>query len=1344
MEQEHQEVYYADNEVANLFNVKTKTVKDKMKVRKDFQGKWFCSDGNYYIYKSFIDEIINNRLSSMSIKDTAFTISRSIDATREMLSSGRLNYFLDKWDRSIRVYKSDIDEFNGYKEKCFTADELGSYFGITANNIRKNIKYNYFDINDFVIRPHSNKIYIKKTFLDHFKEIESKSVLVEDIAKKLMIQQQDLLKLCFEYNDNIIIRDFLTGRYRIKTECIEQVKKLICVDEINKELDEKASYVGFYSLLRETAMTEEEIDSFATNECNINIYDSMQNIKIEKLIDEDIANTILQELGKYRTKQENFVFNVEDDELSTTTFFHKDEWTNPEEIAKLFGMSTIVIMRRIRENCCNVKKYIDNSQKRILVNAEIFSYLKQIAANSVLLCRAAKQIDISQESLKIKCIKLSNKSIFKDFLTGKLRIKNEFYECIKNEIEIEGNKSIKVKSYINAFNKHNKNAKRDHQNKLEENSVNIKVLLEEISMTEAELKTFLVKNLCINMDDKIKIFQDEKFISIQLHNFIRKSIHNFYLEQNYYSVNQLASIYAIPSYTVRKRIKNKNSMIDEYIFYSSNKKIYIKKDFIKYVEGINNTSILIELLSQQLGIRKNKLINACSKIGDDIVFRDFVSDKIRVKNEYVQKINDFFKSKRYDGDIQYLCLEDAAKILEASTTTVKRIISEESECDFLKSDNQIFINKNFIDEKLSLINGTLSSEKVAEILSVPRNLVLETCRFEGIKLIKNPFYCFKFRIEKDKVDKINQSRRIKDYRKRILLTELCNKAKDEFDLFEHIKESISLNLELKFTIDLFSRFTYKRIGESKSRNKGKYGIAKRCGNILQFISQTLFKDINLYSDEDINNLINKFDNSIHFKTFIAFLSYCKENTQCNFIGDYSFSEKSSKQIETYSDDIYSLEKWRKYTVYLTDIDRHISKAFENQQYACKWLLCILHLILPWRLNDIITEIPNIELEQVGVMEFKWFKDENEFSLLMGQKILQQLELKVSGINAGKNSEELRIFSSIDLIIPISIAYIIAEIHRRNNNNLQIFSEFMDERFVDEAATWVRNAMNNFFEDSELTGFANRKANTSLLTYTYECANTMEEMKSISYILEGAARSHKIDKKILLPRSTQIYLKPILHKEDAKSLAFNLVRRGFFGWIPYTLLRIAYDEDGSFENMKISDMTDDIVSLKEMYDLIGLENFANNISCELYEKTQSKVFNELLSLDKSDLKERIRSVLTYESASKSKNGGCLKGHICVYPKRKSCSCCEYFIKNIYFLATLDEEINAVMNVIDNTDEDNQYELIKNTSVLFKLMSIIGEAKMFYKDNGSDLIEAFINIKSINIRLGDIQGKLKFVK
>ena len=63
-------------------------------------------------------------------------------------------------------------------------------------------------------------------------------------------------------------------------------------------------------------------------------------------------------------------------------------------------------------------------------------------------------------------------------------------------------------------------------------------------------------------------------------------------------------------------------------------------------------------------------------------------------------------------------------------------------------------------------------------------------------------------------------------------------------------------------------------------------------------------------------------------------------------------------------EIYTLQEWMDMTNYLTNIDLHIRKAFNDPTYAKRWLYCLLHLSIAWRTNDIMEIKPINDIEEI--------------------------------------------------------------------------------------------------------------------------------------------------------------------------------------------------------------------------------------------------------------------------------------------------------------------------------------------------------------------------------------------
>ncbi|TCO79426.1 MerR family transcriptional regulator [Marinisporobacter balticus] len=1425
------EKYYSADEVAKIFKVRTIAVINRIKSKKEFYGKWLLFENVYYIKKDIIDKIMYSREISMTVKEVCVALNRSKDTILDMIKQGRLDYFRDQWNnRNYRIYTDNIKEIMLLKENYYTVEQLGKIFKITNNNIRKKIKRNYCDVKDFMKDTTSRKIYIKKTFIDNYEELQCNSTFLDEAAKELGIKQNDLYIKCSNIDENSIFTDFVTGKLKLKNMYMDMIRN----NEVNIEFESDNGFVELQSLIWQMVMTEEEIKDFILTCCNLDMYEEIKIINGKKYISSNRYQIIIEKFNEFFAEKKNDTNFVSQD-ANSSEFKKLDgkSYISLEDIKRMFGVSPVTIARRIRRNCCNVQKYKKQFSKKILIRGEFFYYLRKKQHNSVLLKLASQELKMNQERLRTLCINMSSDSIFNDFFTGKLKIDMKYYEIVKSQYY--KSKELKINKKLNMHTEKAKNNLEYTKNKSkiinnEQNLMSVKELANELNITQTILRARIKKN-CYDIAsyvirDMDKIFIQKEFLRhmIEIENnsklikfiagemkveekelkeiclLINKNtlfhdfrvnkyrIRNAYIQQiqDYYqdenkeygrkirayfesnnnsgdkslnmnneinsagkekkiiSLEKLADALNMHINSVYKRIKKNSYDIKDYVSYMNNK-IYINEQFIDHINKVDSNSHFLESFASQIGIKKQTIIKIHPILGDDVVFADFRSNKFRINTKYLQQVKRYFKEDNEDIDYsKYIDIGQASDLLGVSNNSMKNIVRKGSTNDFFIRNNIIYISKNYINYILDIMESTISTKELAEMLGVSRHKIMALYLEEKIEVIKSPLNFSYYRIKKDQLKKISKLIEVKKSKGRIKFKKICDTAQDEFEVFDLIKKNIVLREYLRETENLFTSFVYDRLSNSDARKKIRYNIAKKCGRLLVYLNEKLDKEIYLYDNEEILRLINEIDNTNLIKTVKAFIKYCQDNTHCNYTSTFTCREVPKKVSVIDDEEIYSFELWGQYTKYLTDINLHINKAFESQRYACEWFLCILHLIAAWRLNDLITKIPNIELAIIDVYDFEWFKKGNEFTLSMGQSILNQMDMKLSGVCADKNEQQLRFFNSLNLTVPIAIAYVVAEIHRRKNSNNTIFSLLLDERYENETASWVRNAMSNFLKDERLRGFTNRKANNTLLTYVFECANTMEGMHSISYMLGGAMRSHKNDKKIQLPRTTQIYLKPILHKEDAKSVAFNLIKRGFFGWIPYKILQIIYNYEDGDSKPYMSNLTNEIVKLRENYSLLGMENLANHMTDELYEKSQIKVFNELARLDKLELKSRIKSILTCESASKSRNGGCLKGRVCAYPKRSSCSCCEYFVKNIYFLSSLNAEIIDLLNIIDCTDENEHYKIIKYSSVLFKLLSIVSEAKLFYEEYDSNLVDSFIEIDVIRDRIQDVRGKLKYFK
>jgi hypothetical protein len=202
----------------------------------------------------------------------------------------------------------------------------------------------------------------------------------------------------------------------------------------------------------------------------------------------------------------------------------------------------------------------------------------------------------------------------------------------------------------------------------------------------------------------------------------------------------------------------------------------------------------------------------------------------------------------------------------------------------------------------------------------------------------------------------------------------------------------------------------------------------------------------------------------------------------------------------------------------------------------------------------------------------------------------------------------------------------------------------------------------------------------------------------------------------------------------QNVAFQLQKRGVFGWLYKAILTIAY----STGEMNQAELTNMIYKAQQLYsvkNLEGMSRFLNNHFLIIKD-----VISELIQTDKELLKEKLHSLLNGCMPSKISYTYCWKANECPYKNQSSCSFCRYSIPTTYTLLAINKQIINLMNELTKVDTNDENERIYYTHKILKLMNILQEAKrdfINYDSENKAFFETFLDIC-------EIQDKFKFLQ
>lgn len=694
-------------------------------------------------------------------------------------------------------------------------------------------------------------------------------------------------------------------------------------------------------------------------------------------------------------------------------------------------------------------------------------------------------------------------------------------------------------------------------------------------------------------------------------------------------------------------------------------------------------------------------------------------EKKAKSTKQIRKVN--YNNLFIDGKT-YLTTMNAAKELNIENETVIRSINRKKFTDIIKSGSQYWIYDNEIKSIKIKYYESIEFNSIPEDI-MPQNRKLVIMNKKAIKqYFPNAFQFDTFgikvwRIPLSDIDEFVLKHLEEENRQQLILQE-----KDPRKLYELFLQPYN-NTPYKDTLYTYNEFFISQINKTNVKNLRHYTF-KHSSTLIRLL-ENINKEIYLYTDNELKDFFTKsYFNSTHKSNVGIFLKFCRNKFKhkCLFTNDYN---RYNNQIShTIDDKIYSQEKWMSYFSFLTDVNAHIVNAFNNYKYSKMWLFTILHLSIAWRRSDIYS-MPALNIENIDKYILKWF-EENTYTLFDAQNIINSIKDILSLERVNKTGVRNHFIIYPVLIIPTSIAFIIAEYHRKANNQENLFgkSKFDKSDFI------------RFFKDKSLADFSNIKANRTLITYNFENAATTNGMCDLAYSLSTYLRAHKIGKTDEIASTTAQYIYSTNSDGDVNNIALNLFKRGHFGWLYYSLLSIA----GFNESATQEDITNSIIRIKNEFSPIAIESMAKCLEYEYEERKE--VVGVLLRTPKCDIKRILFSLSRGEMPSKINYTQCLKHSNCPYPLNTNCIGCKYKIPTNYTLAIVNSQLESLIQQMKNLD-DTDYDMRKKyTFQIIKLLSVINEAKHEFDKWDKNYIGSFINLDKLEQEI-ELLFKSKFM-
>ena len=777
-------------------------------------------------------------------------------------------------------------------------------------------------------------------------------------------------------------------------------------------------------------------------------------------------------------------------------------------------------------------------------------------------------------------------------------------------------------------------------------------------------------------------------------------------------------------------------------------RLYLKDEVIpdlveeyNCIQNFYKRSDLVELLD----ITMNRLISVLDEIKKDVEWRQIG------KFEYFNKDMIDQKIVNYGGATQYY---EACK---------RRAIGESP--NTIEINNETFISVNSIQQFYNLeANGTIMSSRMlrhsigrgaitnayedkCKVLYVSKkelDSIANTLEYsislnelnEELMVItgkKAPSNSTVLTFCPDDVEVFNFNifgqphNRIRTQNPKQFRVDFIKRAKEEFmyrnsnphERYEFLEKRLTREQKAKFpfTLKSYKAFVFTKLNNSKSNDM--LNLTHELFKTLERFLCVSLSEAHLLSDEKILDILSSDEltgtDRIHLSNYLNHLKR-KYPQKCLFKNEYNrYREVKAQKI----DDIYSLEEWCAYFNFLTDTNKHIQKAFERYAYAKRWLYAVLHFSVAWRSEDLL-ETPALDFLDIDKYSLVWFIN-NDFQLSDGQIIINSVKRLVEDRYTRKTGARKHFVVPIHFVIPVSIAIIATEYHRRRTQSLTLFSIGKIEPVT----------LKNYLGE-EMKGFSNLKANRSLISYCYNEAIEKEGYTAIAYSLGSYLRSHKPNM-YQKAETTSQYIYALNKDGDINSISNQLFRRGIFGWLYKVMIELAHDK----EYDTVAEMTTAIEILQKELSANGIENISRYMMYEL--ESRRSVINELLIAPEDQLKELIDQLILGNLTSKERSIYCIKPNNCPFPTQNSCKGCRYSIPTNYSLLEIGNELLVLLEKLSLTHDDDAINRQKYTFQFMRLLTVLNEAKREFDRIDPDYFKTFLPLKKIKDRMNETKHK-----
>lgn len=532
--------------------------------------------------------------------------------------------------------------------------------------------------------------------------------------------------------------------------------------------------------------------------------------------------------------------------------------------------------------------------------------------------------------------------------------------------------------------------------------------------------------------------------------------------------------------------------------------------------------------------------------------------------------------------------------------------------------------------------------------------------------------------------------------------------------------SITFSDKIIETKNLWYQFVKSKLTKTSQINISSYiSQLSKCTKVL---TESLSKEIFNYSPNDLNQLFLTDNSDIPLKYKCTIYDFIieiatllnqklnKHKFQIRFLNNpYHFKKGKETDITT-----YTFEEYQLLYNYSTDLSTHKLNAIKDVEsllndgkyyhYDSYWVYILTHLTNNWRHSTIVSQIPEITLDNTNIIDLEWLKI-NDLTIDDANSIIFQIGRKIHKVS--KTGAEIKFRIAEPLKIPFATAIAICQLRINSykfknilgNNDTGPLLWLSNKRIIHERYQVYKMYFKSFIPSFH---FSNRKMNRTLITLIW----TVQKSLKVAQV----SRGHFTEE------STMCYIK--LDDQQIHELVSRLFDRESFGYIGQLLTKKLFNYDEIDKNKETKLMQTIYQKFGDIHKIEVTTGLLNLIS-----EQQQDVIKFVNGLSIEETKMIIAKSMTNTLYSRKKYYQCVFS-TCKYEKSETvpdCINCPFSIINVYSLSNLmDLYLKQIQLIIDKFDSAKIGEKHKLANHFFLLWRQIQSAR----DRFGDVVYEFV--------------------